>query len=147
MTLRWRALTQSIRDAAKVMAIIDSGVLPVGENDRLVGMITDRDIAVRAVAEGKAPIPMVRDVMSVEGLYCFADLDLDEVARSMGNAKVRRCRWSIGKSGSSGSFLSAISRAIVTPTLPAEQFHTSPSPAASIRKRSSEMQWTSPAYS
>lgn len=53
-------------------------------------MITDRDIAVRAVAEGKAPITMMRDVMSVEVLYCFADLDLDEVARSMGNAKVRR---------------------------------------------------------
>ena len=46
--------TQSIRDAAKMMAKIDAGVLPVGENDRLVGMITDRDIAIRAVAEGKA---------------------------------------------------------------------------------------------
>jgi CBS domain-containing protein len=46
---------QSIREAAQMMAAIDSGVLPVGENDRLVGMITDRDIAVRAVAAGKGP--------------------------------------------------------------------------------------------
>ena len=82
--------TQSIRDAAKMMAKIDAGVLPVGENDRLVGMITDRDIAIRAVAEGKAPITKVRDVMSDEVLYCFDDQDLDEVAQNMGDSKVRR---------------------------------------------------------
>jgi CBS domain-containing protein len=47
--------SQTIREAARLMADIDAGALPVGENDRLVGMITDRDIAVRAVAEGKGP--------------------------------------------------------------------------------------------
>jgi len=82
--------TQSIRDAAKMMAKIDAGVLPVGENDRLVGMITDRDIAIRAVAEGKAPTTKVRDVMSDEVLYCFDDQDFGEVARNMGELKVRR---------------------------------------------------------
>jgi CBS domain-containing protein len=82
--------TQSIRDAAKIMAKIDSGVLPVGEDDRLVGMITDRDIAIRAVAEGKAPTTKVRDIMSDEVLYCFDDQDLDEVAQNMGDTKVRR---------------------------------------------------------
>jgi CBS domain-containing protein len=82
--------TQSIRDAAKIMAKIDSGVLPVGENDRLVGMITDRDIAIRAVAEGKAPTTKVRDIMSDEVLYCFDDQDLDDVAQNMSNTKVRR---------------------------------------------------------
>ncbi len=82
--------TQSIRDAAKIMAKIDAGVLPVGENDRLVGMITDRDIAIRAVAEGKPPTTMVRDIMSDEVLYCFDDQDLDEVAQNMGDTKVRR---------------------------------------------------------
>ena len=82
--------TQSIRDAAKIMAKIDAGVLPVGENDRLVGMITDRDIAVRAVAEGKAPTTKVRDIMSDEVLYCFDDQDLDEVAQNMSDTKVRR---------------------------------------------------------
>jgi CBS domain-containing protein len=82
--------TQSIRDAAEMMAKIDVGVLPVGENDRLIGMITDRDIAIRAVAEGRVPTTKVRDVMSNEVLYCFDDQDLDEVARSMGDTKVRR---------------------------------------------------------
>jgi len=82
--------TQSIRDAARIMAKIDAGVLPVGENDRLVGMITDRDIAIRAVAEGKAPTTKVRDIMSEEVLYCFDDQDLDEVAQNMSDTKVRR---------------------------------------------------------
>jgi CBS domain-containing protein len=82
--------TQSIRDAAKIMAKIDAGVLPVGENDRLVGMITDRDIAIRAVADGKAPTTKVRDTMSDEVLYCFDDQDLDEVAQNMSDTKVRR---------------------------------------------------------
>ena len=82
--------TQTIRDAAKMMAKIDAGVLPVGENDRLIGMITDRDITIRAVAEGKAPTTKVRDVMSDEVLYCFDDQDLDEVAQNMSDTKVRR---------------------------------------------------------
>ena len=81
---------QSIRDAARLMASIDAGVLPVGENDRLVGMITDRDIAVRAVAAGKGPDTPVREIMSEEVKYCFADDDLDEVAQNMADLKVRR---------------------------------------------------------
>jgi CBS domain-containing protein len=82
--------TQSIRNAAKVMAKIDAGALPVGENDRLVGFITDRDITIRAVAQGKAPTTKVRDIMSSEVLYCFEDQDLDEVARNMSILKIRR---------------------------------------------------------
>jgi len=81
---------QSIRDAAKLMAEIDAGVLPVGEGDRLVGMITDRDIAIRAVAAGKPPTTPVREVMSVEVKYCFEDDDLDEVAENMADIKLRR---------------------------------------------------------
>jgi CBS domain-containing protein len=81
---------QSIRDAARLMAQMDCGSLPVGENDRLVGMITDRDIAVRAVAEGKSADTKVRDVMSTEVKYCFEDEDLDEVAHNMADLKVRR---------------------------------------------------------
>jgi CBS domain-containing protein len=81
---------ESIREAARVMADIDAGVLPVGENDRLVGMITDRDIAVRAVAKGMPPDTRIRDVMSNEVLYCFEDDDLDDVAKNMSNVKVRR---------------------------------------------------------
>lgn len=81
---------QSIRDAARIMAKIDAGVLPVGEDDRLIGVITDRDIAVRAVAEGKAPTTKIRDVMSEEVLYCFEDQDLEEIAQNMAEMKVRR---------------------------------------------------------
>ena len=82
---------QSIRDAAKVMAEIDAGALPVGENDRLIGMITDRDIAIRAVAQGKGPDTPVRDVMSTEQvLYCYEDDELDNVAKNMGDVQVRR---------------------------------------------------------
>jgi CBS domain-containing protein len=81
---------QSICDAAKVMMQIDAGALPVEQDDRLVGVITDRDIAVRAVAKGKSPETKVRDVMSREVLYCYEDQDLDTVIRNMGTVKVRR---------------------------------------------------------
>lgn len=82
--------TQSIRDAAKMMAEIDAGSLPVGQDNRLVGMITDRDIAIRAVAEGKFPDTPVREIMTQEMLYCFDDQELEEVARNMADIKVRR---------------------------------------------------------
>src|SRR6266576_4784244 len=82
--------TQTIREAARMMAEIDAGSLPVQEDDRLVGMITDRDIAVRAVAQGKSPDTPVQDVMSREVLYCFEDQEVKEIARNMGDVKVRR---------------------------------------------------------
>jgi len=82
---------QSIRDVAKIMAEIDAGAMPVQENDRLVGMITDRDIAIRGVAQGKGPDTPVRDVMSTEHvLYCYEDEELDHVAKNMGEQRVRR---------------------------------------------------------
>ena len=82
---------QSIREVAKIMDDIDAGAIPVGENDRLVGMITDRDIAVRAVAAGKGPDTPVREVMSTEQvLYCYEDEELDHVAKNMGENQVRR---------------------------------------------------------
>ena len=82
--------TQTIRDAARMMLELDAGALPVQQDDRLVGMITDRDIAVRAVAEGKSPDTLVRDVMSSEVLYCFDDQEIKDIARNMGEVKVRR---------------------------------------------------------
>jgi CBS domain-containing protein len=81
---------QTIQEAARVMAEIDAGSLPVGENDRLVGMITDRDIAVRAVAQGKGPRTEVREVMSLDVKYCFEDEDTDQVTRNMAQLQVRR---------------------------------------------------------
>lgn len=81
---------QSICEAAKLMADLDIGALPVQEEDRLVGMITDRDIAIRAIAKGHGPETAVRDVMSKEVLYCFADQDIEEVSENMGDIQVRR---------------------------------------------------------
>jgi CBS domain-containing protein len=81
---------ESIREAARTMRDIDTGFLPVGENDRLVGMVTDRDIAVRGVAEGRAPDTPVRDVMTPEVHYVFADESIEEAAERMGDLQVRR---------------------------------------------------------
>jgi CBS domain-containing protein len=81
---------QTIQAAARIMSEIDSGVLPVGEKDRLVGMITDRDIAVRAVAEGRDPQTAVREIMTPDVRYCFEDEDTDHVARNMADQQVRR---------------------------------------------------------
>jgi CBS domain-containing protein len=81
---------QPIQKAAEIMLAMDVGALPVGENDRLVGMITDRDIAVRAVVAGKEPSARVAEVMSKEIRYCFEDEDTAHVARNMGDEKIRR---------------------------------------------------------
>ena len=81
---------QSICDAAKTMAECDAGALPVGEGDRLVGVITDRDIAIRAVAEDKGPDTPVAEVMTPQVLYCFEDESIDHVAQNMGEQQVRR---------------------------------------------------------
>lgn len=72
------------------MAAIDAGFLPVGENGQLVGMITDRDIAVRAVAVGQGPETLVRDVMTNDVKYCFWDQEIEEVSSTMGDFQVRR---------------------------------------------------------
>lgn len=81
---------QSIREAAKLMADIDSGALLVSEGDRLVGMVTDRDIAVRAVAKGMECDSPVREVMTPNILYCFEDEDVDHVAENMADIQKRR---------------------------------------------------------
>jgi CBS domain-containing protein len=80
----------TVQQAAQLMASLDAGVLPVGENDRLVGMITDRDIAIRGIAEGKGPETRVCDVMTQDVKYCFDDQDIEEVTRNMGDIQVRR---------------------------------------------------------
>ena len=80
----------TIEDAARMMLAVDAGLLPVGTEDRLVGMITDRDIAVRAIAEGKGPETAVREVMTQEVKYCFVDEDTAHVAKNMGEQQLRR---------------------------------------------------------
>jgi len=81
---------QTLREAASVMEKLDAGALPVGERDKLVGMITDRDIAIRAVAQGKGPDAKVRDAMSHEIKYCFEDEEVDHIAENMAELQVRR---------------------------------------------------------
>jgi CBS domain-containing protein len=81
----------TLHTAAKMMADLDTGALPVGENDKLVGMITDRDITIRAVAEGRDPDQTkVRDAMSEHIRFCFEDEDTQEVSRKMSEWAVRR---------------------------------------------------------
>ncbi|MEZ0390940.1 MAG: CBS domain-containing protein [Pseudobdellovibrionaceae bacterium] len=81
----------NLREVAKKMRDGDFGVMPVGEHDRLVGMITDRDIAIRAVAEGKDPAKtLVGDCMSKQVLYCYEDQTLEDVAKNLGDNQVRR---------------------------------------------------------
>lgn len=80
----------SIREIAVMMGRLDAGAMPVGDNDRLVGMITDRDIAIRGVASGKGPDAKVREVMSSDVKYCFEDDDVEDVLENMGDLQVRR---------------------------------------------------------
>jgi CBS domain-containing protein len=80
----------SIQQAARIMASEDIGVLPVAEGDRLVGMITDRDIAVRAVADGHGCDTKVSEVMTREVRYCFDDEDTEDVMINMGDQQLRR---------------------------------------------------------
>lgn len=75
---------------AKLMVELDAGVIPIGENDRLVGMITDRDLAVRGLAEGRGPESKVRELMSSDVRYCYDDDSVENVLRNMGELKVRR---------------------------------------------------------
>src|SRR5579883_1634922 len=81
---------ESLQKVAKCMAELDIGVLPVSENDRLVGMITDRDIVIRGLAEGKGPKAKVRDVMTPDVKYCFSDQEVDEIATNMAEIQLRR---------------------------------------------------------
>ncbi len=80
----------TLREAARLMAECDSGVLPIGENDRLVGMLTDRDIAIRGVAQGKGPDAQVRDVMSRDVRWCYEDEDVGDALRRLADEQIRR---------------------------------------------------------
>jgi len=84
--------SESILAAAQKMKSLNVGTLPVcGENDRLVGMLTDRDIAIRAVAEGQDPrTGRVQDIMTPKVVYVFEDEDITEAARLMRENQIRR---------------------------------------------------------
>jgi CBS domain-containing protein len=88
---RFVAPGESLQRAAQLMGELDVGALPVCDGDRLVGMVTDRDIAVRGVAAGKPPQSAhVDEVMSADVRWCFEDQQLDEVMSQMADSQVRR---------------------------------------------------------
>jgi len=80
----------SVQNAAAIMADQEVGALPVCDGTRLQGMITDRDIAVRAVANGRGSDTPVREVMSEDIIWCSEDDDTQEVLRRMGDSQIRR---------------------------------------------------------
>jgi CBS domain-containing protein len=81
----------TLQEAAQKMKALDIGPLPVCVKDRLAGMLTDRDIVLRAVAEGRDPRAVrVRDTMTPEVVYCFEDQDVREVAQLMKEKQIRR---------------------------------------------------------
>jgi CBS domain-containing protein len=81
---------QTAREAAAFMLRADAGSIPVCEGDRVIGIITDRDIAVRGVAEGRGPDTPVSELMS-DGIICaHEDDDVQAVAQRMGEEQVRR---------------------------------------------------------
>jgi CBS domain-containing protein len=87
----WVAPQTPVSDVARKMRDLDIGAIPVGENDRLIGMVTDRDIACRAVANGKDPGKVTaRDVMSKGIFYCNDTEDLEDALRIMEQKQVRR---------------------------------------------------------
>jgi CBS domain-containing protein len=80
-----------LKDAATKMRELDVGMLPVRHDDRLVGMLTDRDITVRATAEGCDPKKtQVHEVMTPEVIYCFEDQDVADAAKLMQDKQIRR---------------------------------------------------------
>ena len=81
----------TLHEAATRMKDLDVGVLPVCENDRLIGMVTDRDITVRSVSAGHDPnTHRVREAMTPEVFYCFEEQDVGDVSRLMSEKQVRR---------------------------------------------------------
>jgi CBS domain-containing protein len=80
-----------ICEAGKLMKECDIGMLPVCDGERLVGAITDRDLAVRAVADGHDPLKTkVKDVMTSGICWCFEDQSLEDVAKVMEEKQIRR---------------------------------------------------------
>jgi CBS domain-containing protein len=80
----------TISEAARTMSDGGFGMMPVGENDRMIGAISDRDIVIRAVAEGKGPETKVRDIMSTGIFWAYDDDTVEQAAQLMSEHQVRR---------------------------------------------------------
>ncbi|MCA1440614.1 CBS domain-containing protein [Ensifer sp. IC4062] len=89
--VRWISPDTDLRTVARIMKDEDIGALPVGENDRLIGMVTDRDMALRAFANGHDIASLtVRDVMTNQIVFCRTSESLEDAVRLMEEKKVRR---------------------------------------------------------
>ena len=86
----WVAPTATLQEAAQTMQEQNLGFLPVGENDRLIGMVTDRDIVTRAVAQNWETNTQVRDVMTQKTYYCYDDQTAEEICQNMAELQIRR---------------------------------------------------------
>lgn len=81
----------TLQAAAELMRQADVGILPISENGQVVGMLSDRDITVRGVAEGADPASTpAGDIMSRDVISCFEDQDVNDIAKLMEQNKVRR---------------------------------------------------------
>jgi len=89
--LRTIAPTDSLADAARLMKELDVGMLPVTTDRQLLGVVTDRDITVRGVAEGLSPEQcLVADIMTAEVRWCYPETPLEEALVQMGERRIRR---------------------------------------------------------
>ena len=86
----WIAPETTLSEAAQMMKDKDVGFLPIGQNDKLIGTVTDRDIVLRAVAQNASTNDAVQSVMTPKLMYCFDDQPVDEVCKNMADIKVRR---------------------------------------------------------
>ncbi|KVE10075.1 MULTISPECIES: CBS domain-containing protein [Burkholderia] len=82
--------TQSLREAARLMSELNVGALPVCDGTRLIGMLTDRDIVVRAVSMGVPPNESIEGVVSGPANWCYEDDDISVVQKKMEDAQIRR---------------------------------------------------------
>lgn len=89
--VEWVQPDTPLGEAARIMREADVGAIPIGEDDRLIGMVTDRDLAVRGLANGRDPSRLtVRDVMSEGIVYCRTDDAVEDAIRIMEQRKIRR---------------------------------------------------------
>jgi CBS domain-containing protein len=99
----WVGPGTSIEKLARLMREHDIGAIPIGENDRLVGMVTDRDIVCRCIAGGLDPkTATARDVMTEGIIFCLDKQELEDAARIMETKKVRRLPVINGKKRMTG---------------------------------------------
>ena len=89
--IKWMSPDSPVSEIAQTMRDMDIGFIPMAENDRMIGMVTDRDITTRAVAEGKNPAEVKgREIMTSKTYYCYDDQDVEEVCNNLGEIQVRR---------------------------------------------------------